>query len=37
MPFTWKRWRWRLSPTARRARKMHAQLVAGLPSAKRAT
>jgi hypothetical protein len=37
MAFVLKRWRWRLSPAARRARKTHAQLVAGLSSAKRAT
>jgi hypothetical protein len=37
MAFVLKRWRWKLSPAARRARAKHAQLVAGLPSAKRAT
>jgi hypothetical protein len=37
MAFVLKRWRWKLSPAARRARTKHAQLVAGLPSAKRAT
>jgi hypothetical protein len=36
MVLVWKRWRWRLSPAARRARRTHAQRVAALSSAKRA-
>jgi hypothetical protein len=35
MVFVWKRWRWRLSPAARRARKSRLQLVAELTTPKR--
>jgi hypothetical protein len=35
MTFVLKRWRWRLSPAARHARKMHAQRVAELSHPKR--
>jgi hypothetical protein len=36
MTLVLKRWRWRLSPAARRARKANAERVAGLSSATRA-
>jgi len=36
MVLVWKRWRWRLSPAARRARTVRAQRVAELSRAKRA-
>jgi hypothetical protein len=36
MTFVFKRWRWKLSPAARRARRTHAQRVAALAGAKRA-
>ena len=36
MVLVWKKWRWRLSPAARQARKLHAQRVAALTEPKRA-
>lgn len=36
MVLVWKRWRWKLSPAARRARKTHAQRVAALARTKSA-
>jgi hypothetical protein len=36
MVLMWKRWRWRLSPAARHARKLNAQRVAALTQTKRA-
>jgi hypothetical protein len=37
MVLVWKKWRWRLSPAARQARKQNAQRVAALTNAKRAS
>jgi len=36
MTFALKRWRWKLSPAARRARRMHSERVAELARVKRA-
>jgi hypothetical protein len=36
MTFALKRWRWKLSPAARRARRKHSERVAELARAKRA-
>jgi hypothetical protein len=37
MVLVWKKWRHRLSPAARQARKMHAKRVAALTQPKRAS
>jgi hypothetical protein len=37
MTFALKRWRWKLSPAARRARRKHTERVTELARAKRAT